>query len=77
MKWLLPVLEIQSWESEEGWGEQRASEVNMGGVRMGSEMGRCCWRSLYGRDTASWPRKNNDEEAPMRGTGPGTLSKLP
>ena len=60
----------------ESWGEQRGSEVSVRGVGMGSEMGRCCWRSLYERDNTSWPRKNNDEEALVRGTGPGTLSLL-
>lgn len=44
---------------------------------MGTEMGRCCWRCLYERNNTSWPGKNNEEEAPLRGTGPGTLSLLP
>lgn len=66
----------KSWGSEESWGEQRGSEVSVGGVGMGSAMGRRSWRSLYERENTSWPGKNYDGEAPVRGTGSGTLSLL-
>lgn len=43
-----------------GWGQEWVGAVG----------------DLCERDNASWPRKNKDEAAPVRGTGPGTLSLL-